>query len=224
MNLRRALQDRRGHAQRTVRRPGGRSLRHQNQFAAPDFVFFVVSGQTVIYNVISGVGTLVGPIVGAAFFLLMSEAFSRLFTATYLDPHRPAWPGRHEPPEIPLDNLHPHGDLHAAGGCRLRQAAQPVAPESRFAASRSRLGLPQKSEETQVNVRCRDSRPKNPGPISTPRLNNLAMSGSQPLFDAVKAHRGERRADHREFFRLGEAARSAGAGRPASSTAADGQG
>ena len=58
----------------------------QNQFAAPDFVFFVVSGQTVIYNVIGGVGTLVGPIVGAAFFLLLSEAFSRLFTATYLDP------------------------------------------------------------------------------------------------------------------------------------------
>jgi len=58
----------------------------QNQFAAPDFVFFVVSGQTVIYNVIGGVGTLVGPIVGAAFFLLLSQAFSRLFTATYLDP------------------------------------------------------------------------------------------------------------------------------------------
>jgi branched-chain amino acid transport system permease protein len=58
----------------------------QNQFAAPDFVFFLISGQTVIYNVIGGVGTLVGPIVGAAFFLLLSEAFSRLFTATYLDP------------------------------------------------------------------------------------------------------------------------------------------
>jgi len=58
----------------------------QNQFAAPDFVFFVISGQTVIYNVIGGVGTLVGPIVGAGFFLLLSEAFSRLFTAKYLDP------------------------------------------------------------------------------------------------------------------------------------------
>src|SRR5881227_1404944 len=58
----------------------------QNQFAAPDFVFFVVSGQTVIYNVIGGVGTLVGPIVGAAFFLLLSEAFSRFFTEFYLIP------------------------------------------------------------------------------------------------------------------------------------------
>src|SRR5271169_5341403 len=52
----------------------------QNQFAAPDFVFFLISGQAIIYNVIGGVGTLVGPIVGAAFFLLLSEVFSRLFT------------------------------------------------------------------------------------------------------------------------------------------------
>ena len=37
----------------------------QNEFAAPDFVFFLVSGETVIYNVIGGIGTLVGPIVGA---------------------------------------------------------------------------------------------------------------------------------------------------------------
>ena len=47
----------------------------QNQFAAPDFVFFLVSGEVVIYNVIGGIGTLVGPIVGAAFFLLLREAY-----------------------------------------------------------------------------------------------------------------------------------------------------
>ena len=58
----------------------------QNEFAAPDFVFFVVSGETVIYNVIGGVGTLVGPLAGAGFFLLLREGFSRLFTAKYLDP------------------------------------------------------------------------------------------------------------------------------------------
>jgi branched-chain amino acid transport system permease protein len=58
----------------------------QNQFAAPDFVFFVVSGEVVIYNVIGGIGTLVGPIVGAAFFLLLREAFSRFFTEYYLIP------------------------------------------------------------------------------------------------------------------------------------------
>src|SRR5271155_530955 len=58
----------------------------QNQFAAPDFVFFLVSGETVIYNVIGGIGTLVGPIVGAGFFLLLREAFSRFFTEYYLIP------------------------------------------------------------------------------------------------------------------------------------------
>jgi branched-chain amino acid transport system permease protein len=58
----------------------------QNQFAAPDFVFFFVSGETVIYNVIGGVGTLVGPVVGAAAFLLLREGFSRFFTESYLIP------------------------------------------------------------------------------------------------------------------------------------------
>src|SRR5260370_1762667 len=58
----------------------------QNQFAAPDFVFFLVSGETVIYNVLGGIGTLVGPIVGAAFFLLLREGLSRFFTEFYLIP------------------------------------------------------------------------------------------------------------------------------------------
>jgi len=58
----------------------------QNRFAAPDFVFFLVSGETVIYNVIGGIGTLVGPIVGAAFFLLLRERLSRFFTEYYLIP------------------------------------------------------------------------------------------------------------------------------------------
>ena len=58
----------------------------QNRFAAPDFVFFLVSGEAVIYNVIGGIGTLVGPIVGAAFFLLLREGLSRFFTEYYLIP------------------------------------------------------------------------------------------------------------------------------------------
>jgi branched-chain amino acid transport system permease protein len=58
----------------------------QNRFAAPDFVYFVVSGETVIFNVMGGIGTLVGPIVGAGFFLLLREAFSRFFTEHYLIP------------------------------------------------------------------------------------------------------------------------------------------
>src|SRR5882757_10100976 len=56
----------------------------QNRFAAPDFVYFLVSGEAVIFNVMGGVGTLVGPIVGAGVFLLMREGFSRFFTEFYL--------------------------------------------------------------------------------------------------------------------------------------------
>ena len=58
----------------------------QNRFAAPDFVFFLVSGEVVIFNVLGGTGTLVGPIVGAAFFLLLREGFSRFLTEYYLIP------------------------------------------------------------------------------------------------------------------------------------------
>ena len=54
--------------------------------ASPDFVYFLVSGEAVIFNVMGGIGTLVGPIVGAAFFLLLRETFSRFFTEFYLIP------------------------------------------------------------------------------------------------------------------------------------------
>ena len=58
----------------------------QNKFAAPDFVFFLISGEVVIFNVMGGMGTLVGPIAGAAFFLLLREGLSRYFTEYYLIP------------------------------------------------------------------------------------------------------------------------------------------
>ena len=58
----------------------------QNKFAAPDFVFFVVSGEVVIFNVMGGMGTLVGPVAGAAFFLLLREGLSRFYTEYYLIP------------------------------------------------------------------------------------------------------------------------------------------
>jgi branched-chain amino acid transport system permease protein len=58
----------------------------QNKFAAPDFVFFVVSGEVVIFNVMGGMGTLIGPVAGAAFFLLLREGISRYFTEYYLIP------------------------------------------------------------------------------------------------------------------------------------------
>jgi branched-chain amino acid transport system permease protein len=50
----------------------------QNKFAAPDFVYFLISGDTVIFNVMGGIGTLVGPIVGAGAFQLLRELLSRL--------------------------------------------------------------------------------------------------------------------------------------------------
>ncbi|MGX9432165.1 branched-chain amino acid ABC transporter permease [Bradyrhizobium sp. LeoA1S1] len=51
----------------------------QNQFAAAEFVFFTTSGDTVIFNVMGRIGTLVGPIVGAGFFQLIRELLSRIF-------------------------------------------------------------------------------------------------------------------------------------------------
>ncbi len=51
----------------------------QNQFAAAEFVYFTTSGDTVIFNVMGGIGTLVGPIVGAGFFQLLRELLSRIF-------------------------------------------------------------------------------------------------------------------------------------------------
>jgi branched-chain amino acid transport system permease protein len=58
----------------------------QNKFAAPDFIHFVLSGEAVIFNVMGGMGTLVGPVAGAAFFQLLREGVSRFFTEYYLIP------------------------------------------------------------------------------------------------------------------------------------------
>ena len=58
----------------------------QNKFAAPDFVLFLISGEVVIFNVMGGMGTLLGPIAGAAFFLILRESFSRFWTEFYLIP------------------------------------------------------------------------------------------------------------------------------------------
>ena len=91
----------------------------QNRFAAPDFVFFLVSGEAVIFNVMGGIGTLVGPIVGAAFFLLLREFLGRLFGEHFLpDPARP--------------HFHRHHHLPAAGPARLHaEMAEPIASRCR---------------------------------------------------------------------------------------------
>jgi len=51
----------------------------QNEFVAPNFVYFLTSGDTVMFNVIGGIGTLVGPIVGAGFFQLARQLLSQVF-------------------------------------------------------------------------------------------------------------------------------------------------
>src|SRR4029079_9652642 len=51
----------------------------QNELAAPDFVYFITSGDTVIFSVMRDMCTLVGQIVGAGFFQLIRELLSRLF-------------------------------------------------------------------------------------------------------------------------------------------------
>ena len=55
----------------------------QNRFAAPDFVFFLVSGETVIFNVMGGIGTLVGPIVGAGFSCCCAKVLPRCSATSF---------------------------------------------------------------------------------------------------------------------------------------------
>jgi ABC-type branched-subunit amino acid transport system permease subunit len=51
----------------------------QNEFSVSYFFFFNDTATTEIYTVIGGIGTLVGPIVGAGFFQLARELLARLF-------------------------------------------------------------------------------------------------------------------------------------------------
>jgi ABC-type branched-subunit amino acid transport system permease subunit len=53
----------------------------------------IIPGETVIFNVMGGMDTLMGPAAGAAFFPLR-KVFSRVFYESYLIPVRiisPAW-------------------------------------------------------------------------------------------------------------------------------------
>ncbi len=47
-------------------------------FASPDLFFWLLSGQVLIMVVVGGAGSLVGPIIGAAFFLLLEHHLSTL--------------------------------------------------------------------------------------------------------------------------------------------------
>lgn len=54
-----------------------------NAYAAPDYFFFFQSGETVIYNVLGGIGTLIGPVLGAGVFVLLKELFSTYWSPEY---------------------------------------------------------------------------------------------------------------------------------------------
>jgi branched-chain amino acid transport system permease protein len=47
-------------------------------FASPDLFFWLLSGQVLIMVILGGAGSLVGPILGAAFFLLLEHHLSSL--------------------------------------------------------------------------------------------------------------------------------------------------
>ena len=67
----------------------------QNRFAAPDFVFFLISGEVVIFNVMGGIGTLVGPIVGS---LLAAAVYRFVLEPGGLPPTEPP---EHVRPPVP---------------------------------------------------------------------------------------------------------------------------
>ena len=86
----------------------------QNKFAAPDFVLFLISGEAVIFNVMGGIGTLVGPVAGAAFFLADEGSVLARLLRVLPDPRR--------------HHLHADGDLRPAGPARrLAPPAESVA-------------------------------------------------------------------------------------------------
>jgi len=74
----------------------------QNKFAAPDFVLFLISGETVIFNVMGGMGTLVA---GGGCGVLPPDEGGLLARLLRVLPD----PGRY--------HLHADGDFSAAGAC-----------------------------------------------------------------------------------------------------------
>ncbi len=45
-------------------------------FASPEVMFWVLSGQALMMVIIGGIGTLIGPVLGAMVFLLIQEVLS----------------------------------------------------------------------------------------------------------------------------------------------------
>ena len=55
---------------------GGALYPGRSAFATPDLMLWTVSGELIIMVMIGGLGTLVGPIIGGAFFMLLQEKVS----------------------------------------------------------------------------------------------------------------------------------------------------
>ncbi len=47
------------------------------RFISPDILFWSVSGQVVLMTIVGGMGTLLGPILGAVIFILLQDTLSR---------------------------------------------------------------------------------------------------------------------------------------------------
>jgi branched-chain amino acid transport system permease protein len=47
-----------------------------NRYTNPDFLHFIISGEAVIWNLIGGIGTLFGPIVGVGFVIVLVDFLS----------------------------------------------------------------------------------------------------------------------------------------------------
>ena len=53
-------------------------LANLTRFVAPSYMAWTVSGELIVMTVLGGLGTLLGPIVGAAALLMLEEALSSL--------------------------------------------------------------------------------------------------------------------------------------------------
>ena len=56
----------------------GMLLANLARFISPSYMAWTVSGELIVMTVLGGLGTLIGPVVGAAGLLLLEEALSSL--------------------------------------------------------------------------------------------------------------------------------------------------
>jgi branched-chain amino acid transport system permease protein len=72
----------------TVAALAGSLHAQQNNFVNPQIAHWMVSGEGLIYVIVGGMGTLVGPIIGTALYVIMEE-----IVATFAKQHTLIWMG-----------------------------------------------------------------------------------------------------------------------------------